>query len=508
MQRGRRPLAWVPVLLLAPALAVAGGLEQPGNGSAFVGRGGAFVAKADDLTAIIHNPAGLVKSRGRFTFHYDHAFTLFRESFNRSATDPASGSPYDFAGAGIPNPVSNGAGWFPWGAMVVAASDLGTRNFVLAAGVYGPPAQGRALFPADGSQKYAIVDRDVLILEYALAAAWRITPDLSIGATLAWVDMPRGRFSLVVDGYNDSRYRPFKSDQDLLARIDVADRVNVTATVGALWSPLRSLEVGLASRVLPVWIDARGTLALTPLGSMVQPDSPGQNWALLSCPAGADTSKCRAGANGARLRFVMPPDLRVGARYVHRRGDIEVFDVELDLATEFWSMLDAFRVSLDADHVRVTLRDGSAPTRPIGSMVIPKRFKDTVSLRAGGDWAVVPGWLTLRAGAYWERGANRNAYTSLDFLALDRVGVGGGFTLGWRGMALNAAYVHVFQLTQTMSEADAALLQQRPSELCSSDPGFCDPRYPGRVAPPVNAGTFRSGIDVVTVGLTVGTEGW
>ncbi len=37
---------------------------MPGNGSEALGRGAAFVAKADDPTAIEYNPAGLAVQRG------------------------------------------------------------------------------------------------------------------------------------------------------------------------------------------------------------------------------------------------------------------------------------------------------------------------------------------------------------------------------------------------------------------------------------------------------------
>ena len=45
------------IALLSPS-ARAGGFEIPDNGTEALGRGGAFVAKADDPTAIQYNPRG------------------------------------------------------------------------------------------------------------------------------------------------------------------------------------------------------------------------------------------------------------------------------------------------------------------------------------------------------------------------------------------------------------------------------------------------------------------
>ena len=51
-------------MLAAARTGRAGGFEIPDNGTEALGRGGAFVAKADDPTAIDYNPAGLAGQRG------------------------------------------------------------------------------------------------------------------------------------------------------------------------------------------------------------------------------------------------------------------------------------------------------------------------------------------------------------------------------------------------------------------------------------------------------------
>src|SRR2546427_10534940 len=80
-----------------------GGFEQPANGTEALGRGGAFVAKADDGTALEYNIAGLAMQRGtRLTldgnliFH-DLAFTR-AGVYPGDPTDPRTpyaGQPYE-----------------------------------------------------------------------------------------------------------------------------------------------------------------------------------------------------------------------------------------------------------------------------------------------------------------------------------------------------------------------------------------------------------------------------
>jgi long-chain fatty acid transport protein len=498
-----RAVALALLLGLGAGWARAGGLTTADNGTRALGRGGAFTVKADDLSALYYNPAGLVHSPGRFTFLYNHNFVNLAASFRREAWDHDAGAPFDFAAGGVPNPVSNSWGWFNKGGMLVAASDLGTRRAVVALGVYGPPSVGGVRFPADGAQKYLFVEHDVLMLYYTLAGALRLTETLAVGLALQWVDLPRNRYSLVVDGYNDSHYRPFGSDQDLLATLDVSDRFSPTAIAGVWWRPHPAWEVALAGRLVPIWLRARGHLSLAPLGALVQPEGGAVNYSLLKCPAGGGTSGCVEGADGAGLRLVFPPTLRGGVRYRHLRQGRELFDLELDLLYEAWSMLQRFDVSTDASHVRLTLRDGSSPTRPIGSLDVEKRYRDTLALRLGGDLSLVPGWLTVRAGAYYESAAGRTALTNLDFLPLSSLGVGGGFSLAWRGLTVSGAYLHVFQERVVVSEEEAGILQARPAELCSTDPGFCDPHYPGLAAPPVNSGTFDSRVDLLSLGASL-----
>ena len=75
-------LAFVAAFLL-PATAVGGGIFVPGTGPQAQGRAGACVAKADDPSALYHNPAGFSKMVGTVIYmgtnfvDYDIEFQRF-----------------------------------------------------------------------------------------------------------------------------------------------------------------------------------------------------------------------------------------------------------------------------------------------------------------------------------------------------------------------------------------------------------------------------------------------
>ncbi|MBL4770360.1 MAG: outer membrane protein transport protein, partial [Planctomycetes bacterium] len=136
-------------VLALPQHSNAGGTAIPGYGSQAQPRAGAFVAKADDPSAIYHNPAGLVKMSGT-VIQLGINLINFSQTFQRSgsyddctgAKCPVGGVPY----AGQPYPktenTSHGAvhvGDYAVVPLISVVSDLGLDlPMVFAAGVFAP----------------------------------------------------------------------------------------------------------------------------------------------------------------------------------------------------------------------------------------------------------------------------------------------------------------------------------------------------------------------------------
>jgi long-subunit fatty acid transport protein len=127
----------VLVLLFAWSEARAGGFEFPTNGTAALGRGGAFTARADDLVCMEYNPAGLINIPGT-TFYVANNMSLFNMEFTRLLPDGAQAAP-----------VSNEAGLFPFAPFVAMSTDAGTRDWRFSVAAFGPSAYGRTAYATD-----------------------------------------------------------------------------------------------------------------------------------------------------------------------------------------------------------------------------------------------------------------------------------------------------------------------------------------------------------------------
>ena len=191
-------------LTLATSRARAGGFETPDNGTEALGRGGAFVAKADDGTAIEYNIAGLARQRGtRITL--DGNFVLSDIAFTRAGSYP--GNPGDtrtpYAGQRYAT-THDKEGVFV-APFLAVSSDLGWfERWTFALGVYGPPSKGAHNYDvgargpgmtddpqaevtlpggqrAPGPARYDLAKTNLLIVFPTLAAAVRVTRWLDLG---------------------------------------------------------------------------------------------------------------------------------------------------------------------------------------------------------------------------------------------------------------------------------------------------------------------------------------
>ena len=479
----RGVLRVVVVLVAAAQEAHPGGFEMGDVGSRASGRAGAFVVRADDPSAIDHNPAGLARLRGTHIL-LSNRLTWDNEAYHRART-------LDFSGAvhGVP-PVTS----FPWvsnavtfeglGPMLAVSSDFGLKDWGFAVGVYSPPSTSRQSFPTDGPQKYMLTSREVIILYYSAAAAWKYKDIAGIGVTLQWVDVPRFRFSLVVDGNTTARMvSPVSSRFDMESRVDGADRIGFTGIVGAWYRPFGNLELGLSARLIPVKIETKSHLALSALS--------------LDLPA--PPSITRNGVPDDRMTFsmVLPPKVRVGARYVHERGGEEVADVEVDLGYEAWSMLDAF--VLDASQTETEVL-GKRIT--IGTLKVQRHWRDTFSVRVGSDFKAVPRWLSVRAGVMYESPAVPPEYAYVDVFPGHRLAASAGLSFTVAGLDISAAYTYLFMVPVVVTEAASKVFQQVPGSPCLppyTDTSTCAKEYLGKPSAPANAGTYRADYHFLTL---------
>lgn len=481
------------VLAVLPARPVAaGGFEYPAQGARAVGRAGAFTVKADDPTALFWNPGKLALLRGTRLL-YNHQFVDQDLTFQRTSTlDPISGEMVAFA------PVSERDEFFPLGMALGLTSDFGLEDWTFALGVYGPNSPGTSAFcnKATSATRYAFIEKDVMLLFYTASVAWKYEELFGVGASLQYVDNPRLKYSMMLDGKSDSPARPMNNPFDIQASFDVSDRAGFSAILGAWYRPWRFLEVAASARVVPVYVDAKGSVTIEPPG----PTSLLHGNDLYVCDGAMSPEQCldaisanptggsKAPKLPATISLQLPATFQLGARYVHMDGEREVFDVEVDFVWEHWGSMKAFDVNFEDRILAVPGLTAFA----IRDMQMVRNFQDTYSVRVGGDWNAIPGWLTVRAGALWESGALPEAYTHIDYPSFDMFGVAAGATVSWNGLDLTVAYARLIQLERNVSLDEARVRQIRVSTQGVISEGL-----------PVNAGRFTSHYDVLSFALGV-----
>lgn len=471
-------------MALAAGPVLAGGFEVGDQGAWAAGRGGAFLVKASDLSAIEYNPAGLARLRGT-RFYYSHR-GVHRDVWYRRArtldwSDSIHGAPRR---VGF-DAVTDAESWFLPGSMIAISSDFGLDNWAFAAGVYGPSAIGNARYPEDGPQRYMLTEMDVLILYYTLSAAWKHKDLFGVGVSLQWVDVPLMSIELVVDGnIAPKMVEPVESDYDMRARISGSDRVGATAILGAWAKPHPNIEVGFSARVVPIPIDLDARLSVS--AENLQLDEP---------PV---LTKDGVPNNKVRFKMNMPAKFRAGVRYVQRDGDREVFDLELDLHYDLWSIMERFTTE-----VGLSTKVGGA-TVDIDKIHIERNWQDTVSVKLGGDWNAVPDVLWLRAGFFYESPAISHGYEYLDVFSFHRFSPSTGLTVRFWKFDLSLAYSYIYQLPVVVTEEESRIFQQVPGSGCEApytNPVFCNEHYLGKPSAPANAGTYLVDYHILQAGL-------
>ena len=477
--------AGLAALLLAATIAspafADGGYYQGALGARAAGRGGAFVARADDVTAVSINPAGLADLDGT-VIQVGNQFAYNSYDYTRAPTidygqTPPPAQPTTF------DKVHNGTPWQAALPFIGVSSRLGLRDWAFALAAFAPPGISKEQFPESGGQRYMMVDREAIILNYAASAAWRFHDLFGVGVTLEWIAVPRLDYSLVINANPaQGAVNPVSSMYDILAQTTGSDPFTFNAIVGAWFRPAPSLQFGLAGQVVPANIVTHSTLTLTALDpALLGTISTGRNGNF---------------ANDVTVTLPLPLLVRGGGRYRHLAAGRELFDIELDVEYETWSRVKAFTVESTVDGHALVATPSSAAGSPvtIGTITVPKQWNDVLSVKLGGDFNLVPERWTLRAGLYYETAAAPSAYANVDFPAGAQLGGALGASLLLQRWEVALTYQLRYQPSFTVAEADARVYQQTPGGSCtapSTDPNVCN----------VNAGTYAATSHLVSLAV-------
>lgn len=450
---------------LLPAAALAGGFESeyPDNNARVLGRGGAFVARADDASAIQYNPAGLAKLHG-VNLLLSVNLVNVHQTFEPAPDVVLGRSLRSF------EPVDQEIALIAAPMLAVQFDFEALPDFDFAVGVYGPSGTSHRRFANQwtidqvtnargqdvtdqvrGSQSNALAPNGILheaemIQAYpTLAVAWSAHPSLRVGV------------SLQASVLNATIRKGIGGPAPGVISLEVADWFTPTGIVGLQYEPFDWLEVGATYRP----------------GFQNHAEGTGEFRLFNQCPSGP----CPVDASGEPLgpyglggtvpftaadgtpddrvifRFKNPDLVRFGVRFVQPS-----FDIELDYLWQRNSVHEGFDIRFEAARAVLPAGDTGQAVEPVPRVLDERHYEDTHGLRLGSDIEVVPDFLTLRAGATYETGASPDAYTNLDFPGLDQWSASAGATLKFGALEVDAGLAYVGLETRTVKDSRVGII--------------------------------------------------
>lgn len=400
-----RPIA-LCLVFFVPSAAFAGGYTLPIQSVRALSVGGALVAGAEGGDAFWYNPARL----GDSGLDLGVAIVAMDATFTR-AGGPQDGMSVSNEATPLPIP-SLGLVW-----------RLHER-LSIGLGAYAPFG-GQYRFAEDGPQRYALVSNDQTKLLFVhLAAAVRFG-DFRIGAGLQNVIgsvSQRTMFS----GYTGLFGSEEDPELDVLTELELHDPFTLTANFGASYD-LGPLSFG-ASLQLPYSVSGEGHFRVR------LPSSPFFD---------------AASIEGDRVRVDVPFPLsfRGGVRW----QIIAPLAVEAAVGYEAWSIQDEVRIDpVDP----ITLKDVPLiGDYALGSVVLPRRMRDTFSLHLGVDGQILSG-LHARGGVFYEPSAFGDETFSVAVLDGDKLGLTLGVSFDVGPVRVDVAAARIMQGTRTVENSE------------------------------------------------------
>ncbi len=492
----------------------AGGLFAGDSGSQAQERAGAFVAKADDPTALFHNPAGLVKARSTEITININAVD-YSQTFQRSGTyaAPTDGTSYPYTGQAYPE-VSNSGPILP---VPMLAGTQRWQKFGFGEGISGPQADPnreyqRDVTTANGAtapspERYDVLSQRSLIVLPSVGVAYRILDWLDVGARASW-GFGSIQATSFTWGFGNTEEDIGKDGE---FRIDAADNFIPAWGAGVLARPTDFLEFGAAySSSIRVQAKGNGIAILGPkLASLL--GGGGMTDEIVPLAAGLAPGCAPGGTDSMHLKacidVALPQVATLGGRYIVRDGlKQERADIELDVRWENWSQKRDIgnRQSIPVGDVRVVV-DGQDKVSgiPLNPSILKHHFEDVLSVRLGGQYrlAVAKQDLIIRAGLAYDTAAAPTSWTREDLDGAARFTTSFGLALQhkkWRfdlgGAAILEADRTVTQVNVGTMPTVAARQQPDPIQpLISTDQQEYDP---------INNGKHSSHYLIITGGVT------
>lgn len=361
----------------------ASGFFTPEVGAKAVGRGGAFIAGADDLTALYLNPGALSRVKGTdflLQCNWDIMRTWYRREPYKDAV--RNRNPID--------PIQ----------FLAISSDFRLEDWTFAIGLYGPYGVTQR-YPYNGPQRYSVLEANSVQVYYALGIGWHPLRWLRIGLNGMITQFSKeDYYKYSVLGDNNPKYDvtvQFVAESDYLP----------TWSAGIILEPVSWFQLAF---------------------SYIAPSDP-----LLQGSLTAELPEFYASILGYKIyddditvQLNYPEQYKGGARYIFRN----IFDIELAFSYIPWSKLKTFPVDLASEEL-------------IADFDLPLYWLDSWSIRLGGTARYQDHW-EFHLGYFHEDPATPEKTLGPGGVEAKRDAPSIGITMKYFGLDLTFSYAHVF----------------------------------------------------------------
>ncbi len=464
-------LAAVVTACFTARVASASGVYFTDRGVRPMGRGGAFVAGADDLGATWYNPAGIADAGNSILF--DASWLQFSVDYSRVLRVVNANNTVTYPR----DPTVHGeAPILPLPTVVMSYTLDREKKFTLAGGVLAPyvalASYPQTVTAFDGTQqpspaRYTLSGFDGSLL--ALPGVWlayKPVEQLRFGlGMMALMGIFQADVTFSACPKDRLLCAPEQPEYDAAARMRVGPFLAPSLDGGVIWVPSELIRFG-ASGQLPMVINSDATIQVR-------------------LPTAAEFDNASLSGDRAHVNFTLPGIVRAGVE-VRPVRDLRV---ELAWVHEFWSAhktIEAVPEGISIDGV-----SGLPSKLSMPPIEIPRNFQDSDSYRLGGEYHFdVAGYgMEARAGVAYETSAVPPAYLSLSSLDFTKwiLSFGGSLHVGprWR---FDAVVAHVF--------AESVYVDPNQAQIPRINP------LPGN-APleAVNGGNYSASANIFGVGL-------
>jgi hypothetical protein len=529
-------------LLFAPALAQAGGFEYLAAGTRSLGRGGAFIARADDPMALGYNPAALAFLPGyqlmlgsNLAFYdacvdrtggYDDSRVSENYIYESQFGAPDSTNPDNWVNDEFPRVCRSGYPG-PSPQLVFTGHPLPELGFGI--GLLVPSGVGNATWGnEDGTigedhdrpspLRYALVSQNLLQVHPTIGFGVSPIPEIAFGVSFQW-----GITTIDLVSHSTISGGPEDPGDDVRTQFNAIDPFVpvIVASIHAV--PIDELDIVLQARISDS-IGATGSVRATT--GVFGTSMPGS---LVPFETRIDNVNLRAGQPwqfGIALRYSDRRERRYrdperAARVTRRIEDPmqnETFDLELDVVWLHNAQVGDYVAELPGDTLvgvceppRTAAQcamDGASLNAPLSRFIaIPHGWRDQLSIRAGADWNILPGQLAARVGTHFETSGFNSVYHTQDTMPGMRLGLHAGVTLRVDRFDISFAYAHIFQFDETIDEGGYRLSAAMGAQgQCEGEPTY-DPSmpvvsrgcYPSGRGGVVNNGTYQADFNIVSL---------